>query len=131
MTVNRSRVSAAFKPCRLLLTIQDHNFPESFRNAARGASRGKIDRRFHIRISGVRLDPTEAVVVFGGKLAAAHEHLEAEYRVDPRHGHKGQYSNYNRSLEGAVAPERHSVASELAHPPVYWLTRQMGGPPMM
>ena len=77
------------------------------------------------------LDPTEAVVVFGGKLAAAHEHLEAEYRVDPRYGHKGQYSNYNRSIDGNAGPERHSSANDLAYPPAYWLTRQMGGPPMM
>jgi hypothetical protein len=77
------------------------------------------------------LDPTEAIVIFGGKLAAAHEHLEAEYRVDPRYGHKGQYSNHNRSLNGHLAPEQQSAAGDLAYPRIYWLTRQMGGPPMM
>ena len=77
------------------------------------------------------LDPTEAVFGFSQKLAAAHEHLQAEYRVDPRYGHKGQYSNHNRSLEGKAPPERRTSADELAYPHAYWLTRQMGGPPMM
>lgn len=77
------------------------------------------------------LDPTEAVFGFSQKLAAAHEHLQAEYRVDPRYGHKGQYSNHNRSLDGNAPPERRTSADELAYPHAYWLTRQMGGPPMM
>lgn len=77
------------------------------------------------------LDPTEAVFGFSHKLAAAHEHLQAEYRVDPRLGHKGQYSNFNRSLEGNALPEQSVSADGLAYPPAYWLTRQMGGPPMM
>lgn len=77
------------------------------------------------------LDPAEAVFGFSSKLAAAHEHLQDEYRVDPRHGHKGQYSNFHRSLGGEAPAEKRSSADGLAYPPAYWLTRQMGGPPMM
>lgn len=77
------------------------------------------------------LDPTEAVFGFSKKLAAAQEHLQADYRVDPRHGHKGQYSNHNRNLETSPALERRISADDLAYPPAYWLTRQIGGPPMM
>lgn len=75
------------------------------------------------------LDPTEAVFGFSHKLAAAHEHLQAEYRVDARYGHKGQYSNYNRRIGGGATPlERPN--SDLALPAASWLS-QMGGPPVM
>jgi hypothetical protein len=74
------------------------------------------------------LDPMEAAFGFSHKLAAAHEQLEEEYRVDARYGHKGQYSNFNRRVGGRATPlER---PNDLASPAASWLT-QMGGPPVM
>ena len=75
------------------------------------------------------LDPTEAVFGFSSKLAATHDHLQAEYRVDPQHGHKGQYLNYNHRVGAEMSAEART-ADDLAYPAAYWLS-QMGGPPVM
>ena len=72
------------------------------------------------------LDPTEAVFGFGGKLVAAHHQIERNYRVNPALGHKGQYSNYHRSIGVLPEPRPQSVAN----PTAYWLSQE-GGPPVM
>lgn len=77
------------------------------------------------------LNPTEAIFGFSHKIAAAHNRLQEEYRVDPTLGHKGQYSNFNRSkgvqtVSGAAAES----VDTLAHGVSYWLS-QGGGPPAM
>lgn len=77
------------------------------------------------------LDPTEAVFGFSHKLAAAHDHLQEEYRVDARYGHKGQYPNYHRGLRAMeAAPGDRVAADERAYPAVHWLNTG-GGPPIM
>lgn len=75
------------------------------------------------------LDPTEAVFGFSHKLAAAHDHLQAEYRVDPQYGYKGQYTNHNRRIGGETTPLERPEGN-LALPAAYWLS-QTGGPPAM
>lgn len=77
------------------------------------------------------LSPTEAIFGFSHKIAAAHERLQEEYRVDPALGHKGQYSNFNRNngvqtVSGSAAES----VDTLAHGVSYWLS-QGGGPPAM
>ncbi|MEP0707397.1 hypothetical protein [Parvibaculum sp.] len=75
------------------------------------------------------LDPTQAVFGFSHKLAATHDQLQEEYRVDPRYGHKGQYKNHNRKTGAEAMPMARPSAS-LASPAASWLS-QMGGPPVM
>lgn len=70
------------------------------------------------------LDPTEAAFGFSYKLAAAHQKLENEYRVDANYGHKGQYGDYRTTAVPEARPSR------VANPPTYWLSQQ-GGPSVM
>ena len=70
------------------------------------------------------LNPTEAAFGFSHKLAAAHQKLEQEYRVDASLGHKGQYGNYKK----AAVPEERPAG--VANPASYWLSQQ-GGPSVM
>lgn len=75
------------------------------------------------------LDPTQAVFGFSHKLAAAHDQLQEDYRVDPQYGHKGQYSNHNSRIGAETVPMKRPTG-DLASPSAYWLS-QMGGPPVM
>lgn len=77
------------------------------------------------------LNPMEAVFGFSHKIAVARDNLQAEYRVDPRLGHKGQYSNYNRNRHSGSASETNSESLDsLAQRAGHWLS-QAGGPPAM
>lgn len=76
------------------------------------------------------LNPTEAMFGFGYKVAAAHEHLQTEYRTDPSLGHKGQYSNHNRNTGFQPTSGEETAAATLAHRDAYWLSRAGGAPPM-
>ncbi len=70
------------------------------------------------------LDPMQAAFSFGRKVSVTHQHIQEEYRVDSRYGHKGQYGEYRSTDLPEPRPGR------LANPMGYWLSQQ-GGPPVM
>lgn len=70
------------------------------------------------------LDPMQAAFSFGRKVSIANQHIQEEYRIDSRNGHKGQYGEY--SSTGLPEPR----PGGLANPIGYWLSQQ-GGPPVM
>jgi hypothetical protein len=72
------------------------------------------------------LDPGEAVFGFSHKLAIAHEQIEQEYRVDARHGHKGQYGARPVPHTSVSPSPDDGVANSFG----YWLSRS-GGPSVM
>ncbi len=76
------------------------------------------------------LNPTEAVFGFSHKISAAHDRLQEEYRVDPKLGHKGQYSNFNRKNGRTVSGADAESIDALAQRAGNWLS-QAGGPPAM
>lgn len=77
------------------------------------------------------INPTEAAFGFSSKIAAAHDHLQAEYRSERPRGHKGQYAGLHRDRGiQTVATGTPEPVESLDHRKRSWLSRAGGLPPM-
>ncbi|MBX3492258.1 MAG: hypothetical protein KF899_04820 [Parvibaculum sp.] len=77
------------------------------------------------------INPTEAAFGFSNKIAAAHDHLQAEYHGERPRGRKGQYAGVHRDRGiQTIAVGAPDPIEPLDHRNPSWLSRAGGLPPM-